>query len=229
MQEHINVNNINLFYTVTGSGAPLIMLHGNGEEHTIFDEAIELLSKHFSVYAIDSRDHGRSDKVAELHYDDMVEDIRAFIEELGLEKPVLYGFSDGGIIGLILAIKYPDLLSKVIGSGVNVNPDGLVKGWHNIFKIIYFFNRDRKFKLMLTEPDITEEMLSKINIPVFLTGGSKDMIQQKHMKFITDSIPEAELLIFEGEKHGSYIIHSQKIAEYILEICECEAQRGHLI
>ena len=89
MQEHIKVNNLNLFYTCTGSGAPLIMLHGNGEDHTIFDEAVALLSKHFTVYAIDSRDHGQSDKVNELHYDDMAEDIRIFIEEVGLEKPIL--------------------------------------------------------------------------------------------------------------------------------------------
>lgn len=224
MQKHIKVNNINLFYTCTGSGAPLIMLHGNGEDHTIFDEAVALLSKHFTVYAIDSRDHGQSDKVDELHYDDMAEDIRIFIEELGLEKPILYGFSDGGIVGLLLAIKYPELLSKVIGSGVNVNPEGLVKGWHIIFKIIYFFNRDRKFKMMLTEPNITKEMLSKISIPVFLTGGSKDMIRQEHMKMIAENIPGAKLSILEGEKHGSYIVHNQKIAEVIIEYCECGKQ-----
>lgn len=216
----INVNNLNLYYTVTGSGVPLIMLHGNGEDHTIFNEAIELLSKHFTVYAIDTRGHGQSDKVAELHYNDMAEDIRAFIEKLKLEKPILYGFSDGGIVGLLLAIKYPELLAKVIGSGVNVNPGGLVKGWHFIFKIIYFFGRSSQFKLMLTEPDITKEELEKIKIPVYLTGGSKDMIRQKHMQEIAENIPGAKLTIFPGEKHGSYIIHSSKIAEYILELCE---------
>lgn len=216
----IKVNNLNLFYTRTGSGAPLIMLHGNGEDHSIFDEAIELLSKYFTVYAIDTRDHGQSDKVAELHYNDMAEDVRAFIEELKLEKPILYGFSDGGIVGLLLAIKYPELLSKVIGSGVNINPGGLVKGWHFIFKIIYFFGRSSQFKLMLTEPDITKEELDSIRIPVYLTGGSKDMIQQKHMQEIVENIPGAKLTIFSGEKHGSYIIHSPKIAEFILELCE---------
>lgn len=219
MQAKIKVNNLNLFYTCTGSGAPLIMLHGNGEDHTIFDEAVKLLSKYFTVYAIDSRDHGKSDKVAELHYNDMAEDIRMFIEELHLEKPIVYGFSDGGIVALLIAIKYPDLLSKVIGSGVNVNPNGLVKGWHFIFRMIYFFGRSSKFKLMLTEPDITAEMLGTIRVPVLLTGGSKDMIQQKHMKYVADSIPGAELVIFSGEKHESYIVHSQRIAEVIIEKC----------
>lgn len=219
---NITVNNINLFYTCQGTGDPLIMLHGNGEDHTIFDEAIEVLSKHFTVYAIDTRSHGQSDRVEELHYHDMAEDVKCFIEELGLEKPILYGFSDGGIIGLLLAIRYPDLLSRVIGSGVNVNPDGLVKGWHTIFKIIYFFNRSYMFKLMLTEPDIKEAELREITTPVYLTGGSKDMIRQDHMKWITDRIPGAKLTILDGEKHGSYIIHSQRIAELILEICANE-------
>ena len=215
----INVNNINLFYTCTGSGEPLIMLHGNGEDHTIFGEAIAILSKRFTVYAIDARSHGQSDKVSELHYNDMAEDVRAFIEELHLEKPVLYGFSDGGIVGLLLAIKYPNLLSKVIGSGVNVNPDGLVKGWHILFKMIYFFGRSPMFKLMLKEPDIQAEELETITVPVYLTGGSKDMIRQKHMQWIADCIPGGKLIVLDGEKHGSYIIHSAKIAEVILEIC----------
>ena len=148
-----------------------------------------------------------------------IEDIRMFIEELHLEKSIVYGFSDGGIVALLIAIKYPDLLSKVIGSGVNVNPNGLVKGWHFIFRLIYFFGRSSKFKLMLTEPDITAEMLGTIRIPVLLTGGSKDMIQQKHMKYVADSIPGAELVIFSGEKHESYIVHSQRIAEVIIEEC----------
>lgn len=62
-------------------------------------------------------------------------------------------------------------------------------------------------------------MLRKIKVPVLLTGGSKDMIRQKHMKYIADCIPGAELLIFSGEKHESYIVHSQKIAEVIIEKC----------
>ena len=219
---YIHVNHINLFYTCTGAGEPLIMLHGNGEDHTIFDEAVEVLSKHFTVYAIDTRSHGQSDKVPELHYSDIAEDVRCFIKELGLERPVLYGFSDGGIVGLLLVIKYPNLLSKVIGSGVNVNPDGLVKGWHILFKLIYFFGRSPMFKLMLTEPDIKEEELGNITVPVYLTGGSKDMIRQKHMQWIADCIPGAKLKILDGEKHGSYIIHSQRIAELILEICANE-------
>ena len=99
----ISVNGIALHYEKSGEGRPLILLHGNGETHAIFDKALPLLAARFTVYAIDSRGHGESEGADAYHYADMKEDVRCFIQELKLEKPVLYGFSDGGIIGLLLA------------------------------------------------------------------------------------------------------------------------------
>ena len=72
----IHVNGVRLFYEKQGTGKPLILLHGNEENHRIFDEAIELLKKHYTVYAVDSRGHGQSDKVLEYHYLDMAKDIK---------------------------------------------------------------------------------------------------------------------------------------------------------
>lgn len=113
----INVNGINLYYETCGEGKPLVLLHGNTETHKIFNRAIPLLRERFTVYAIDSRGHGESDKVQTYHYDDMKEDVRCFIEKLHLEKPVLCGASDGAIIGLLLASEYPALLSALIVCG----------------------------------------------------------------------------------------------------------------
>ena len=101
----MHVNGINLFYEVSGSGRPLIMVHGNGEDHTIFKEAVDILNDHFRVYAIDSRDHGQSSKVSDLHYSDMADDILVFMNDLNLTDVTFYGFSDGGILGLLLAQK----------------------------------------------------------------------------------------------------------------------------
>ena len=98
---YAEIRGIRLYYEIIGSGRPLVMLHGNGEDHTIFQEAADVLSRQFACYLIDTRDHGKSTPVKELHYTDMAEDVLAFLEEKDLKDAVLYGFSDGGIIGLL--------------------------------------------------------------------------------------------------------------------------------
>lgn len=208
---------INLYYEKTGTGVPLIMLHGNGEDHTIFNKATAVLKKHFTVYAIDTRGHGKSSPVDELHYEDMANDVYEFICKLNLEKPIVYGFSDGGIVALILAIKHPEAISRIVASGVNTQPNGLNTINLLIYKITYFFTRAKRIKLMLTEPNITNTQLNNIKIPVSVTGGSKDMIKQSHLKHIADNIPNSALTIFNGELHGSYVVNSTKIADFIIE------------
>ena len=72
---YIDINNVKLYYDVVGTGSPLILIHGNGESHEIFDEAVKLLSEHFTCYLLDSRGHGQSQKVSEYHYADMAEEL----------------------------------------------------------------------------------------------------------------------------------------------------------
>lgn len=206
-----------LFYQVSGSGQPLLLIHGNGEDHRIFDAAVPLLSQRFQVFAIDSRGHGQSFPVAEFHYRDMAEDIRQLAEGLGLHKPLLCGFSDGGIIGLLLASQYPQLLGGVVACGVNTRPEGIRPGWLMLFRLVYLCNRSPLFRLMLTEPDITPEQLGRITCPVLVTGGSRDMISCKHLEQIAGQIPGAQLQILAGEGHGSYIVGSEKIAHIVLD------------
>lgn len=219
----ISVNSVELHYEKTGFGPPLIMLHGNGETHKIFDKAAPLLAERFTVYCIDTRGHGRSSPVSEYHYVDMAEDIRCFIEALKLPSPVLYGFSDGGILGLLLASRYPGLLSRLIVSGASLNPDSTVNGWKRFFSAIYKLSKDPKMKLMLEEPNISAEMLGRIEIPVTVLAGSRDMIIERHTRAIAGGIKNSVLHILPGEGHGSYIVHKEKIAELILEACRDKA------
>lgn len=209
----------NLYYEQYGSGEPLIMLHGNGEDHKIFDKAIAVLQKYFTIYAIDTRGHGQSSPVTEFHYEDMAQDIYEFITGMNLEKPTVYGFSDGGITALLLAINHPDLLTRIIISGVNVSPYGIEYRWRTLFKLIYLVTKKPAFKLMLEEPNIPDHKLASIKIPVFMTAGSKDMIKLTHVQRIANTIPQCEANIYFGEKHGGYIVHSDRIAKYILLVC----------
>ena len=211
----IQVNDINLYYEKAGQGPPLLLLHGNGESRRIFRGAMERLGERFTVYAIDSRGHGKSSRVKELHYADMAEDVARFIEALGLEKPMLYGFSDGGIIGLLLAMKYPGLLGRLAASGANMNPQSLSKGFLRFAKAMYFITRSCKWKLMLTEPDISFEALARIVTPTLVLGGGRDIVEEAHTRAIAGAIPGARLRILPGENHGSYVINSPKLYDIV--------------
>jgi pimeloyl-ACP methyl ester carboxylesterase len=211
----ITVNNICLYYEQTGAGQPLILVHGNGENHEIFDKIIAPLSQKYCVYAIDTRGHGKSDKVTEYNYKDMADDFVEFIKQLNLQKPIFYGFSDGGIVGLIIASQHPDLLGRLIVSGVNVKPSGLKSGLLLLYKINYFFTRNPKIKLMLQQPDISDAELKSISTSTLLLVAENDIVKLEHTKHIARQIPDCKLKIIKHEKHGSYIVHSGKLVDYM--------------
>lgn len=211
----ININSVNINYEVYGDGKPILLLHGNSETHRVFDKLIACLQADYKVYAIDSRCHGDSENTKEISYDLMAQDVIAFIKKLGLERPILYGFSDGGIVGLLIAIKEPDLLSKLIVSGANINPNGLQEMNLLFYKIANLVSKNKLVKMMVTEPDIKPYQLNKIKIPVYVLAGERDLIRQKHTQLIADCIPNSMLEIIKNETHGSYIVHSDKIYHII--------------
>ena len=212
----INVNGIKMYYEVHGSGRPLIMVHGNSEDHNIFYDSRVLLSKHFTVYTVDSRGHGHSTRVEELHYDDMADDMIAFMDQLDLRDVIFYGFSDGGIIGLLAAMK-SDRISMLITSGANLTPAGVMAPFRIIAKAAYAVTKDPKLKLMLDEPDISTDELAQIKVPTVVMAGEKDLVLERETAKIAMSIPGAKLRIIPGEGHGSYIVHKSRIADIIME------------
>lgn len=211
----ININGVEIFYENLGVGKPLILLHGNGEDSGIFNVVKDKLAQNFSVYLVDSRNHGKSGKSKILDYYIMAEDVKEFINKLELKEPMLYGFSDGGIIGLLLAIKYPDILSKLIISGANTNPKGIKNFFRLLIKISYFFTRSKLLGLMLKGPDVKKEELNSIKIPTLVLAGENDFVKDENTKFIADNIPNSQLQILKGETHSSYIVNSPKLYDLI--------------
>lgn len=212
------VNGIRLFYERTGAGRPLVLLHGNAEDHSIFDVAVAVLQDRFACYCIDSRCHGGSDRVDELHYDDMAADVLAFLDALDLRDAVLCGYSDGGIVALLAAMR-TDRVSDLIVCGANTHPKGLkLRAYWNIRRE-YRQDPDVYNAVMLREPHILAEDLAAIRARTLVAAGSRDIIRERDTRFIASAIPGAKLLILPGEDHGSYIDHSEKIARIILDFC----------
>ena len=209
------VNGMRLFYEQSGMGRPLILLHGNAEDHGIFDEAVDVLKERYTCYALDSRGHGRSTACHELHYQDMADDVCAFIEELDLDNVIVYGFSDGAIIAL-LAAQQDDRIKDLIISGANLSPADLkpwIRGSMHLCNVIH---KDDKIALMLREPHIMDENLKNIQARTLVLAGSSDVVSAKETAHIAKMIPHAEMRILAGEGHGSYVIHNRKIADIIL-------------
>lgn len=211
----IKVNDIELYYERYGTGKPIILIHGNQESHEIFDKLIEKLKGNYEVFAVDSRCHGKSENPKDISYNLMCDDIIKFIKVLNIKKPTLYGFSDGGIIGLLVAIKEPDLLSNLIISGANITPDVFTTFDLWLTKLFYCFTRSKYIKMMLNEPNIPVEDLQKITIPVHVLAGEKDVIKFEHTKLIANNIKNSTLEIIKNENHGSYIIHSEKLYDIL--------------
>lgn len=210
----ISVNGVELFYRVVGAGRPLILIHGNGEDHHIFDNLVDELKDSYACYCLDSRGHGMSSNVDVYSYQAMAEDVSEFIRKLGLSDVAYYGFSDGGIVGLLLASQ-SNLIDYLIISGANLNPQGIKKHIFYTMKFMYKFKKDPKIKMMLEQPHINDYQLAKIKAKTLVLAGSKDVIKESHTYYIAHHIADSKLMILPHETHGSYIINSTKLKPII--------------
>ncbi len=210
------VNDVRIHYAAAGRGRCVLLLHGNGEDHHLFDcTASVLLSAGYRVLAPDSRGHGRSQGVKEFHYADMAEDVRALIRALGLCRPAVYGHSDGGIIALLAALSHPGLFGPMALSGVNLSPAGLDGDFIKEYEGKNRLHPDPLVTLMLTEPHIDAEELKRITVPVLLTAGERDLIRREETERIAAALPGARLVTVEGADHGSYIQNSPVMGDML--------------
>ncbi|MGN0363249.1 MAG: alpha/beta fold hydrolase [Bilifractor sp.] len=211
----LHVNHVEISYEKAGSGCPMVLLHGNGEDHTIFDRTVHILEKKFTCYLPDTRGHGKSSRVGEFHYRDMAEDIVQFLDKLDLRDVALVGFSDGGIIGIMAAAR-TNRISSLIACGANTRPEGL-RGLYLLgMQIFHFIARRPLIRLMIREPDISDEELSQVHAHTLIVAGEHDLIRRSETDHIAAKIPGAQKKILSGETHSSYIVHSEKLAKIIL-------------
>ncbi|MDR1019813.1 MAG: alpha/beta hydrolase [Synergistaceae bacterium] len=201
----IDVNGTVLFYEKSGSGPPLILLHGNGEDHHIFDKLSAKLERDFTLYAVDSRNHGQSEKTGDYSYDTMAEDIYGFIEALGLGRAGLIGFSDGAVISLILAMNHGGAVNKMALLGVNLKPDDFTEESYKFIKDTYEETKDPLFKLMLEEPNIEQDAVKGIDIPALVIAAENDIFKPETFTDLAAALPDATLKIMAGHGHDSYI------------------------
>lgn len=213
----IKVNNVELNYQKLGSGHPLILLHGNQEDSSIFDKIIAPLALYYTVYAIDARDHGQSQQGVPMNYQLYVEDVAAFIRKLDLRHPYIFGYSDGGIVGLMLASQYTNITQRLMVAGANVNPDGLEKFEQLKYRVINFFQRKPEIDMMLNGPDISDAELRRITAKTLTLVGEKDCVKVEHTRQFSEKIKDSRIVVMPRQTHSSYVVHSLKLLNVMKE------------
>ena len=198
-------------YIENGVGFPLILLHGNGEDCSYFEHQMEPLSEHFRVIAIDTRGHGQTPRGdAPFTIRQFAQDLLEFMDEHGIEKAHILGFSDGGNIAMVFALTHLERVEKLILNGANLNARGVKPSVQIPIEIGYriarmFANKSPEAKqnaemlgLMVNDPNVDPAELSQIKCPTLVIVGNKDMIKDKHTRLIAQSIPGAKLSIIPG-------------------------------
>ena len=200
--------NIQLHYTEKGTGTPIILLHGNGEDGTYFVHQIRGFSKDFTVYAVDTRGHGKSPRgTAPFTLSQFADDLRDFMDGQGLATADILGFSDGGNIALLFALRHPERVGRLILNGANLNPKGVkpsvqlpvVLGYHLSRLLRAPRLKTELLGLMVNEPHIDPAELRRLTFPTLVIAGEKDMVQDAHTRLIAESIPGSRLVILPGD------------------------------
>ncbi len=203
---------IELFYQEKGTGYPLLLLHGNGENHEYFKAQMDYFSAFYRTIAIDTRGHGDSPRgSAPFTISQFADDLYAFMGLHGIEKANILGFSDGGNIALVFSMRYPDKVNRLILNGANLYSSGvkptvqlpIIAGYHTAS---FFAKRSSAAKahaemlgLMVNDPALTENDLKQVKCKTLVIAGTRDMIKQKHTEKIHKGIKGSELAILEGD------------------------------
>ncbi len=203
---------IELYYLQEGEGFPLVLLHGNGEDHAYFQHQIKPFSAKYRVIAPDTRGHGKSPRgMAPFTIEQFAEDLKEFLDGLGISKCHLLGFSDGGNIALIFALRYPQYIKKLIVNGANLEPSGVKRSvqlpielsWAALKGIRHVDPRAQaKFEmldLMVSQPHIDAMALRGIRLPTLVVAGEKDLILEAHTRSIAAPIPNSRLVFLPGD------------------------------
>ena len=217
-QEFLHNSGANIFYSEYFPADPqaptLILLHGNGEDHTYFVKQIPAFSPHFRLVLMDTRGQGQSTGGdEERNFSVFAADLLALMDHLQIAKAHLLGFSDGGNLALTFALAHPERVQSLILNGANLEPGGvklstqlpIVLGYGCCRLLSPFSHKARQngavLGLMVNHPHIPPQALAALTMPALVIVGERDMIRDRHSQLIARSLPNAQFVRIPGGDH----------------------------
>lgn len=210
-RREISQMDIRHYFIEKGQGEPLILLHGNGESCEYFQGQMDAFARRYHVYAVDTRGHGKTPRGERpFTIRQFADDLRCFMDEHGIEKAHLLGFSDGGNIAMIFAMRYPERVDRLILNGANLDTRGVKRAVQIPVEIGYrmaklFSGRSESARanaemlgLMVNDPNVRPEELEAIRAKTLVIAGTKDLIKPSQTRQIAEHIPDSRLVFVEG-------------------------------
>lgn len=223
---YAGVNGIKVYYTRTGHGSPVVLLHGGLSNSDYWGNQVKALAAKHTVISIDSRGHGRSSRDDKPYgYDLMADDVVAVLDHLKIPRADIVGWSDGAIIGIDLALRHPDRIGKVFAFAANTQTSGVKDAVEKNPTFAAFIERAGKEYAKLSptpkeydafveqishmwasQPNWTDAQLQSIKTPILIADGDHDeAIKREHTEYMATTIPGAGLLILPNTSHFAFL------------------------
>ncbi|MET0431234.1 MAG: alpha/beta hydrolase [Hyphomicrobium sp.] len=222
----IKANGISIHYALYGKGSPVVFLHGGLANTDYWGHQVPAVAAHHTVILVDSRGHGRSTRDARPYgYDLMADDVVSVLDALKIPKADIVGWSDGGILGIDLALRHKDRVGKVFAFAANTVTSGVKEGVEKNPTFAAYIERagheyethsatpkeynafvDQISKMWAEQPNWTDEQLKSIDTPILVVDGDHDeAIKRDHTEYIAATIPHAGLLILPNVSHFAFL------------------------
>ncbi|BAQ82766.1 alpha/beta fold hydrolase [Pseudomonas sp. St29] len=223
---YAEVNGIRLYYSKLGHGSPVVLLHGGLGNADYWGLQAKALAARHTVISVDSRGHGRSTRDARPYgYDLMADDVIALLDQLKIPRADFVGWSDGAILGLDLAMRYPQRVGKVFAYAANTQTSGVKEGVENNPTFAAYIERaGREYArlsptpkeypafveqighMWASQPNWSDADLARIKTPVLIVDGDHDeAIKREHTQYMAATIPGAGLLILPNVSHFAFL------------------------
>ncbi|MDB5130322.1 MAG: alpha/beta hydrolase [Mucilaginibacter sp.] len=226
----VDLDDASIYYEIYGEGEPLLLLHGNNQSISAFINQIGEFANHYKVIAADTRGHGnsRDESDGPLTYELFADDMKQLLDELNLQNVNILGWSDGGIAGLIMAMKYHGCVNKLAVMGANIfpAPDALKDVvFRDVNELIddlkdktdkQSVDQRRIYELVLNEPHLAFDDLKQINAPVLVMAGQNDVVTENHTRQIAENIPNSQLVIFKNASHFAPYYNAAEFNQAVL-------------
>jgi pimeloyl-ACP methyl ester carboxylesterase len=238
--EYVNAGGVRTYYEVYGEGEPLVLLHGGLATADSWAMQVPALAEGYRVYVPERRGHGRtSDAAGPITYEMMAADTAAFLDATGTGAANLVGWSDGAVVGMLVALRRPELVRKLVVIGQYFSFEGevpefraMIDYWgtdlpealHEVYDRVspdgpehFPVVLEKMMRMWREEPDLAFSELAGVRAPVLLMQGDDDIVKVEHSAALAATLPEAQLAVVPGSSHMAPLEKPVLVNQLILD------------